>query len=794
MLQHHLVLYRYIGTRGSWSQKNPTKRERKNHPLAMLPRYFNLHQRKRQPEGGKDLEDQLQLQFPVQVHNIDSADDDNTKQTTATTQRQLDNPQKTRVKMILLAWELTTLVLYKTTLCYEKFKFRRLADYFWLPSLFGWDLIFFTVLYHVIQRWSTKLLAVIVLLTASIVTLEVTFLKLNHISVPWDMTVTVLKDWKAYQGLVASETANAEGGLYPLYQTLLFQIVGTAVLVFLMKHTPIDALYMGFIKRHERKIRYFFLCYTVLVCTVRPSIPYKELSATPTVSAPFRIFQAVLQARRNRINANANRKKYIPTAKRHDMKDPEVRLNVVLILMETVRNDVMPFDGTTPWAQKHIVQDPKIWEQVTPFFANLTKQPNTLHIPMVKSASGFTHKSMVSIYCSQYAIPRKLTVEHRYTFYHECLPQILDSFGYKSQFFKSLTGDFDHQRDIMQKIGYPNIYDHETYTDMHHPTEQFVKNHRANYFGMEDSVHLPAVLDWVDDRKNQTDPFFLSYMTGITHHPYDTPPRWEGRKPLFSKDETINGYLNEISYTDEFLQNFTQAFDERNLTESTLFVVMGDHGLTTKQRSDDSMTTYGINFEEAFNVGVTFHTKNKKVAERLRAGKTHVEKGKWVSIDVFPTILNILNLPNFQPPTASNSKNNTSSSPLTEFADGRSMLQPSGKRLQVSICNPGNGIVLRDGDRLVVVPFNEIPEIFDMELDPGQLKPIPIDQSGVTDKLIKDHIEWGEKAVAFVNVLKNDISQAYRTGNRCIHKNCALELLMTLESLDQWDVGSHFHK
>jgi arylsulfatase A-like enzyme len=346
----------------------------------------------------------------------------------------------------------------------------------------------------------------------------------------------------------------------------------------------------------------------------------------------------------------------------------------------------------------------------------------------------------------------------------------------------------------MQKIGYPNIYSHETYTDMYHPTKEFMEDHRANYFGMEDSVHLPAVLDWVDDMKNKTDPFFLTYLSGVTHDPYDMPPHWEGRKPQFSKDKKINGYLNAISYTDEFLKNVTQEFDKRNLTENTLFVLMGDHGFTAKQRTG-SMTTFDVNFEEAFNVGVTFHTKNKKVAKRLRAAKAHVEKGKWVSIDVIPTILNILNLPNFQPPTASNTKSKinsnstTSSVPLSEFADGRSMLQPSGKRLQVSLSNPGDGMVLRDGDRLIVVPVNEVPEIFDMELDPGQLKPIPIDQSGVTDKRIKDHIKWGKKAAAFVDVLKNDILRAYKTGKRCtsVHKACALELLASLESLDQWE-------
>jgi phosphoglycerol transferase MdoB-like AlkP superfamily enzyme len=319
-------------------------------------------------------------------------------------------------------------------------------------------------------------------------------------------------------------------------------------------------------------------------------------------------------------------------AKKREMKDPKDRLNVVFILLETVRNDVMPFDGTTPWAQEQIVQDPKIWEQVTPFFSNFTKSPNTLHIPMAKSAAALTHKSLVSIFCSQYAMPIKLTVEHDHTFYHECLPQILDSFGYNSQFFKSLTGLFDHQRAIMQKIGYAKMYSHETYGEMYHPTKEFIEDHRANYFGMEDSVHLPAVLEWVDGMKNQTDPFFLSYLSGVTHDPYDMPPHWEGRKPQFSKDKKINGYLNAISYTDEFLQNFTQAFEERGLLENTLFVLMGDHGFTAKQRTG-SMTTFEVNFEEAFNVGVTFHTKNKKVAKRLRAAKAHVEKGKWVSID-----------------------------------------------------------------------------------------------------------------------------------------------------------------
>eukprot|EP00978_Attheya_sp_CCMP212_P003458 scaffold7162_cov56-Attheya_sp.AAC.1 len=142
-------------------------------------------------------------------------------------------------------------------------------------------------------------------------------------------------------------------------------------------------------------------------------------------------------------------------------------LNVVLILLESMRADFFPFDSTTLWAKEHIPDEAEhLTETLTPFYTKWVEHPSTLFFPRITSAAGTSHKSQVCTMCSMYALQIIQTPEYKSKFYHPCLPRILETsgYGYKNhQFFKALTKNFDNQNALARNIGFENMYAKEDF-------------------------------------------------------------------------------------------------------------------------------------------------------------------------------------------------------------------------------------------------------------------------------------------------------------------------------------------
>lgn len=719
-------------------------------------------------------------------------------------------------KTFLLTFALVSVVLNKAVLCQEFLNFDTVSTYLWLPSLFIPDFVFLGVLYcgltlrcsrPVLSLFVMIPLTITVLFTAVIVSFEVTCVIEHRSTIPWSLTVWALSEWDQFQRMLLSKADEAN---IKVWMVAFAQVFWTLILVFLLiplkwryfassprsrptlpvirsrsSRLPASAiarLRASIISSCTSSVRMALLvAYLLVVMTLRPEIPYKKLSQTPCFTVPMEILKGIEQYRhhkqvliekeqddrfQDRFEAVTNQ------ASKSNAAGFEP-LNVVLVFLESVRADIMPFDGSTPWAQR-FVPNPNIWDKITPFYSNWVMSDKTLHIPLLKSAAGLTHKSLLSTLCSVYALPVQGTVEHWYRVYHACLPQILAQFNYSSIFFQPQTEVFEHQKELMSNIGFPVFFGQESYDYVHQPSDEFKKSHTANYFGYEDNVMIPSIMKWVD---KQTSPFFLSYLCGITHDPYYMSWVIKWKHTQFSTDEKVNGYLNTVSYMDNWLKTLTAEFDKRNLSESTLYVIVGDHGVTLKDRNSD-FTAFDQRYEEALNVGVSFHSRNERWEKILRESRLRVVNGNYTSIDIFPTILEILGI-DFGDPSLLNGKNNGS------FVDGRSMLHPSGQRLRFSIPNPGYTMVLRDRSFVLIRRLDDIPEAFDLSVDPEQKTPLYVISGKAQKSERTDLASWGEKAVSFLNFLGDDLYYSYATGRRC--HNCTLSYLLSLESLDEWD-------
>ena len=287
--------------------------------------------------------------------------------------------------------------------------------------------------------------------------------------------------------------------------------------------------------------------------------------------------------------------------------------------------------------------------------------------------------------------------------------KILAQYSYSSIFAQPQTEEFEHQKDLIQYMGFPVFFGKESYDNVTQPNGNFKKRHTANYFGYEDNIMLPVLLKWIDEQT--TSPFFLSYLCGITHDPHNIPPVINWTAKHFSPIERVNQYLNTVAYMDDWPKTLMTEFDKRNLFESTLVVILGDHGGSFYDRNSD-LGAFDQRYEEAMNVGISFHLRSQRWKNILDASRrANVENGEYSSIDVVPTILEMLGIGD---PMLRNGRNNNS------LVDGRSMLYPSGKRLRLSISNPGYTMVLRDRSYVLVRRLHDTPEAFDLKVDPEQ--------------------------------------------------------------------------
>jgi hypothetical protein len=743
------------------------------------------------------------------------------------------------MRRLLVIFVGISLILRKLTVCVETIDFDSIASYFWFPSLWLQDVLFVLLINASLSMRSTYIVSVIlwtasvtaVVCTVGICAAEVTFWIGHGLGIPWDRVPLAWYRWEEFQSLISSK---AEEGALKVWMVIMGQMSWTILLSLFpipchkgssrrqqkdritattSRHLPgttsAPSPARGFthLLTAKKSVAALLTIYGILVLLLRPSIPYTRLSTTPLlmvsleVTKGFQQYQELLHVANSKDDsgdqnkwwrAEVNAMKQLVQRAPFERDYTDEPINVVLVFLESVRADMMPFDGSTPWARR-FVPNITVHDKITPFYDQWVRDSNsTLYVPHMKSASGLTHKSLASTLCSLHALPFHGTVEHAQNLYHPCLPQILDRLGYESQFFKSLTETFDHQNHLMRNIGYPRMYGRESYDRANHPTAAFQQNHTANYFGYEDIVLLDPVTEWVD---SQTKPFFLSYLSGITHDPYAIPPSGGGWKPQsFSLDEKVNGFLNEVSYLDTWLDLLVKSFEDRHLMNSTLFVFLGDHGGHFKDR-DSQFTTFEQNYEEAFDVGVTFHSRNPRIQKLLQKSQAFVS-GNWTSLDIAPTLLELL-FGRAINPMRPGSEKGSINSPYSKYfdsrasaswVDGRSMLRESGSRLRLSIGNPGESLMLRDQCFVLVFPLKEDgrahPEVFNICADPGQNQPLqllPVSSFSIP----KSELErWGRKAMSFCLQVKSDLVHAHKTGMRC--QKCALEELVTLETLESW--------
>ncbi len=190
------------------------------------------------------------------------------------------------------------------------------------------------------------------------------------------------------------------------------------------------------------------------------------------------------------------------------------------------------------------------------------------------------------------------------------------SLGFRTAFFQSAKGTFESRPGLVHNLGFDKFWARE---DLNDPN-QFV-----GYLGSDEFAMLEPITRWIQSADN---PFLLVVLCSVTHDPYDVP-EWFGQEP----PELVDRYQEAITYTDRFVAALDVQLTDLNLTDDTIFCVVGDHGEAFGEHR--MMGHERIAFDEVL-----------RVAMCLRAPFL-VEPGTRVtrpvgSVDLTPTILGLL--------------------------------------------------------------------------------------------------------------------------------------------------------
>jgi phosphoglycerol transferase MdoB-like AlkP superfamily enzyme len=301
-----------------------------------------------------------------------------------------------------------------------------------------------------------------------------------------------------------------------------------------------------------------------------------------------------------------------------------------------------------------------------------------------------TTKTMESLLCSIYPLISFRTItQERPDLPIPSIPSELKKAGYRSAFFSSNDLTFQNCGEFLKHRGFDYL---EDFHNRGNGKPQFTSEW-SYLHGTDEMSTVKSMLQWITG--DQSKPFFIMSWTMMTHYPYYTT----GPAIDFGvKEPKFNKYLNALHAEDAALGFFVDSLKEKGLLDSTLLVVMGDHGEAFGQH-------------DQWGHGAWIYDENVRVPMILINPRLfHGERYKCVGgmVDLAPTIMDLLRL---------------QSAPTWQ---GRSLFA-SDRSNRVYFFAPWSDLMfgMRDGDlKYIFNASHNSWEMFDLAKDPQELNSI----------------------------------------------------------------------
>lgn len=195
------------------------------------------------------------------------------------------------------------------------------------------------------------------------------------------------------------------------------------------------------------------------------------------------------------------------------------------------------------------------------------------------------------------------------------LPYSLHKEGYQNLFFVTSNPNYDHMNSFLSDNHFDRIYSLYDY-----PKEKVVNN-----FGVQDDFLFEYALETLNKAVQDDKPFLACLLTVTNHPPFIIPEQFKNKGDTDTK--------RALAFMDHSLKIFMENAAKQDWYKNTIFVIQGDHGSTVGQSKYDMPLS--LNHIPLILHSPLFEDSPKRFSQFCG------------QIDVFPTILGLLNIPYF---------------------------------------------------------------------------------------------------------------------------------------------------
>ena len=450
-------------------------------------------------------------------------------------------------------------------------------------------------------------------------------------------------------------------------------------------------------KRQKFLIRVIICLSLVLVIVIiRPFLLRRH---SPQAASAGMQFNSQLKAvaslliREYRLPPNPNR--IIPTGDDFTIEysGQTLKNNLVIVVLEGVQYQYTSLAGDI--------------HDLTPYLKELSEQG--IEFTNAYSCLSHTTKALFALHTGRYPsssqdLAETVPVNKPYASIASILGKEL---GYRTAFFQSAKGDFECRPGLVRNLGFQTFFPRE---DLNDP------NCYIGYLGSDEFSLLKPISEWICSGDG---PFCLSIMCSVTHDPYEVPS-WYGTPAK----EPIARYCQAISYTDRFLSALDIKLTEMNLSDKTIFCVIGDHGEAFGEHGQSGHNR--ISFNEALKI--PFCIRAPFLVETAKK-----VNGQVSSIDLTPTLLALMG---FEVEKAG--------------FDGIDVLKPVAKDRRVYFScwmEEGPAGYIQEDYKYAYDPIQKATFIYDLNADPHEEHRLDITEERA--KEISDDITAWRKSTIF---------------------------------------------
>jgi len=258
-----------------------------------------------------------------------------------------------------------------------------------------------------------------------------------------------------------------------------------------------------------------------------------------------------------------------------------------------------------------------------------------------------THQTIRGLYamlCGDYdkfdnGTPKGVELLNQQTRNQACLPAQLRRHGFTTHYLQGAGLRFMAKDRIMPHIGFQAV----------HGMEWFANDNYLTFpWGKDDKAFFEGAAQYVDQLRQQREPWMLTLLTVGTHQPYSAPEAYLARYPSAKQAA--------VAYLDDALGDFLETLERQGVLEDTLVIVT----------SDESHGIDGVRLASAWGFNLMLAPDQARLP--------HLKSGTYGHVDLTASLLDYFALP---VPAELNGR-----SLLRDYASGRPMLSFTNGQLR----------------------------------------------------------------------------------------------------------------